>query len=115
MTQQGQVFKLATTNANGDPLWAYRYRLDGRGSRRPQVGGVASREAARRALRRELAWLRPGGRAATITLAELVEEYLEVHQAAPATIEKLRWLLAKATSSLGTVRLVELRSEAICA
>ena len=59
--------------------------------------------------------LPPGGRAATLTLAELVAEYLEVHQAAPATIEKLRWLLAKATDVLGNVRLVELRSEAICA
>jgi integrase len=114
MAQEGQVFKLRSCNANGDPLWAFRYRLDGRGSRRPQVGGFATRTQAQRALKRELARLRPGGRAATITLAELVEEYLEVHQAAPATIEKLRWLLGKATAALGGVRLVELRSEAIC-
>jgi integrase len=100
---------------SGDPLWAYRYRLDGRGSRRPQVGGFATRAKAQRALRRELARLRPGGRAATITLGELVDEYLDVHQAAPATIEKLRWLLAKATGALGMIRLAELRSEAICA
>jgi len=38
-----------------------------------------------------------------------------VHQATPATIEKLRWLLAKATEVLGNVRLVDLRSQPICA
>jgi hypothetical protein len=50
-----------------------------------------------------------------MTLAELVEEYLEVHQAAPATIEKLRWLLAKATATFGEVQLIDLRAEEICA
>ena len=50
-----------------------------------------------------------------MTLAELVEGYLEVHQAAPATIEKLRWLLAMATLAFGEVRLVDLRAEEICA
>jgi hypothetical protein len=40
---------------------------------------------------------------------------LQVHQAAPATIEKLRWLLAKATAAFGEVRLVEPRADAICA
>jgi|SRR5579862_6075670 len=39
MIQQGQVFKLKTKGPNGQPLWAYRYRLEGRGSERPQVGG----------------------------------------------------------------------------
>ena len=38
MIQQGQVFKLKTKGADGQPLWAYRYRLEGRGSERPQVG-----------------------------------------------------------------------------
>lgn len=115
MAQQGQVFKLTSCNANGDPVWAYRYRLGGRGSRRLQVGGFATRTEAQRALRRDLARLRPGGRAAMLTLAELVDDYLEVHSAAPATITKLRWLLAKATNTLGGVRLVDLRSDAICA
>ncbi len=45
----------------------------------------------------------------------MVEAYLEVHQAAPATIVKLRWLLAKATVAFGEVRLVDLRAEEICA
>ena len=36
--------------------------------------------------------LGPGGRAATITLAEWVEEYLEIHTGERVTIAKLRWL-----------------------
>src|SRR6266511_2273625 len=91
---------------------AYRYRVNGSRSKRPQVGGFATRAQAERALRRELERLRPGRQ---VMLAELVAEYLEVHQAAPATIEKLRWLLAKATAAFGEVRLVDLRSEEICA
>ncbi len=30
MSEQGQVFKLTARGADGRPLWAYRYRLDGR-------------------------------------------------------------------------------------
>ncbi len=39
MIQQGQVFKLKTRGADGQPLWAYRYRLDGRGYRRGALAG----------------------------------------------------------------------------
>lgn len=46
MIQHGQVFKLKTRGADGQPLWAYRYRLEGRSSERPQVGGFASRAEA---------------------------------------------------------------------
>src|SRR6266545_6882735 len=106
--QQGQVFKLKTKGPDGQSLWAYRYRLEGRVSARPQVGGFASRAEAQRALRKALERLGPGGRAATMTLAELVEEYLEMHQAERVTIAKLRWLLSKATAELGDVRLAEL-------
>ena len=35
MWQQGQVFKLKAKSTDGQPLWAYRYRLDGRGLARP--------------------------------------------------------------------------------
>lgn len=59
--------------------------------------------------------LRPGGRAATITLAELVDEYLEMHQAEQVTIAKLRWLLGKATAAHGDVRLAELSPEDVYA
>jgi hypothetical protein len=83
MIQQGQAFKLRAKGADGQPLWAYRYRLEGRGSVRPQVGGFATQAEALKALRKMLDRLGPGGGAATITLGELVEEYLEMHQAEP--------------------------------
>jgi hypothetical protein len=95
MIQQGQVFKLKTKGADGQPLWAYRYRLEGRGSERPQVGEFATRAEAETALCKVLDRLGPGGGRGTITLAEFVDEYLEMHQAAPITIAKLRWLLGK--------------------
>jgi hypothetical protein len=53
------------------------------------------------------------GTATTLTLACLVEEYLAQHDAQPETIEKLRWLLAKAVRSFGDRRLGELRSQEI--
>jgi integrase len=108
MIQQGQVFKLKAKGPNGQPLWAYRYRLEGRGSERPQVGGFATRAEAEKALRKVLDRVGPAGGRATITLAEFVDEYLEMHQAAPVTIAKLRWLLAKATAELGENRLADL-------
>ncbi len=108
MIQQGQVFRLKAKSGDGQPLWAYRHRLEGRGSARPQVGGFATRADALKALEKVLARLGPGGRAGTMTLGELVDEYLEMHQAEPVTIAKLRWLLGKATAALGEVRLAEL-------
>jgi integrase len=108
MIQQGQVFKLKTKGPDGQPLWAYRYRLEGRDSERPQVGGFATRGEAEKALRKVLDRLGPGGGRGTITVAEFVDEYLEMHQAAPVTIAKLRWLLGKATAELGEKRLAEL-------
>jgi integrase len=112
--QQGQVFKLTARGADGEPLWAYRYRLDGRGSGRPQVGGFASRVEAQKALRKALDRVGPG-RGGAITLAEFVEEYLELHQAEPVTIAKLRWLLGKATSALGEKRIADLSSKDVYA
>ena len=61
MVQQGQVFKLKTKGPDGQPLWAYRYRLEGRNSERPQVGGLATRAEAEKALRKVLDRLGPGG------------------------------------------------------
>jgi integrase len=58
-------------------------------------------------LRRRNGWLGP------ITLSELVAEYLAQHEAAPRTIAKLRWLLAKATGAFGDRRVVDLQSEEI--
>src|SRR6266511_2871170 len=114
MAQQGQMFKLKTRGADGKPTWAYRYRVDGRRSARPQVGGFASQGEAVQALKVALERLhRRNGRVARITLSELVEEYLAQHEAAPCTIAKLRWLLAKATCAFGDRRVVELRSDEI--
>ena len=42
ITQHGHLIRLKTSGADGKPLWAYRYRVDGRDSARPQVGGFAS-------------------------------------------------------------------------
>jgi integrase len=113
--QQGQVFKLKARSAEGEPLWAYRYRVAGRGSARRQVGGFASRAEAQRALQNKLVRLVPGRRSATLTLGEWVAEYLEAHQGERVTVAKLRWLLGKATAELGEVRLAELSSERVCA
>src|SRR5438105_858191 len=115
MVQQGQVFKLKAKGANGQALWAYRYRLEGRGSARPQVGGFASRAEAKQALGKVVERLGPAGRGASMTLAELVEEYLEMHQAEPVTIAKLHWLLGKATAVLGELRLAEILPEQVYA
>ncbi len=50
-----------------------------------------------------------------MTLADLVEEYLGMHQGERVTIAKLRWLLGKATSALGGVRLADLSPKEIYA
>jgi len=62
MIQQGQVFKLKAKGADGQALWAYRYRLEGRGSARPQVGGFATRAEALQALAKVLDDWVPAGR-----------------------------------------------------
>jgi integrase len=115
MIQQGQVFKLKAKGSDGAPLWAYRYRDAGRGSMRRQVGGFATRTEAQCALRKVLDRIGPGGGAATMTLNDLVSEYLCVHQAAPVTLAKLRWLLGKATATIGDTRLMELSPRQIYA
>jgi hypothetical protein len=114
MIQQGQVFKLKSKGPDGELLWAYRYRVEGRGSARLQVGGFATKAEAQRALQNKLGRLLPGGRAATMTLIEWVEEYLATHQGERVTIAKLRWLLGKATATLGDVKLVKLSPEQVC-
>jgi hypothetical protein len=113
--QQGQVFKLKAKSVDGEPLWAYRYRVAGRGSARRQVGGFGTRAEAQRALQNKLARLLPGARSATLTLGEWVEEYLGAHQGERVTVAKLRWLLGKATAELGEMRLAELSPEQVCA
>jgi hypothetical protein len=114
--QQGQVFRLKATAANGEALWAYRYRTGGRGAGRVQRGGFSTERDAAEALERALERLRRSSvMASAITLTELVDEYLAKHDAQAETIEKLHWLLAKAVRVFGDRRLSELRSPEIAA
>src|SRR5919201_2721391 len=114
MVQQGQVFQLTRCGHDGERLWAYRYRAGGRGSKRVQRGGFASEADARDALERELERLRREARIARrLTLDELVETYLAQHDVQPVTIEKLRYLLGKATSLFGERRIGELTPQEI--
>jgi hypothetical protein len=77
MSQQGQVIRLKRTGQDGEPPWAYRYRVGGRGSKRVQRGGFVSERDAAEALERELERLRRERRVSrSLTLAELVEVYL---------------------------------------
>jgi hypothetical protein len=116
MSQQGQLIRLRRTGRKGEPLWAYRYRVGGRGSKRVQRGGFASERDAAEALERELERLRRERRLArSLTLAELVEAYLAQHDVEPVTIEKLRWLLGKAVAAFGDRPVSEIRSEEIAA
>ena len=114
MVQQGQTFELKRCGTGGERLWAYRYRTGGRGSKHVQRGGFASEQDAREALERELERLRRERRIARrLTLAELVEVYLVQHDVQPVTIEKLRYLLSKATAVFGDRRVGELTSQEI--
>ena len=116
MVQQGQVFELTTRGRDGGRLWAYRFRVGGRGSRRIQRGGFESEQAAAEALERALEQLRrEQGLVESPTLAEFVEVYLAQHEGEPETTAKLRWLLQKAVRVFGERRLSELRSPAIAA
>jgi integrase len=114
--QQGQVFELTSKRADGQTLWAYRYRTGGRTSKRIQSGGFASEQDARAALERTLEKQRRGqGSGRMPTLAELVEQYLAQHEAASVTLEKLRWLLTHAVVAFGERRLDELQPHEIAA
>src|SRR5438132_9727078 len=114
MVQQGQLIELTRRGRGGEPLWAYRCRAGGRGSKRVQRGGFASEQDAREALERELERLRRERRIARrLTLAELVETYLAQHDVQPVTIEKLRYLLSKATAVFGDRKVGELTSQEI--
>jgi integrase len=116
MSQRGQLIRLKRTGRDGEPLWAYRYRVGGRDAKRVQRGGFPSERDAAEALERELERLRRERRVArSLTLAELVEAYLEQHDVEPVTIEKLRWLLGKAVATFGERPVGELRSQEIAA
>jgi hypothetical protein len=91
-------------------------RTGGPDSRRLQRGGFTSECDAAEALERALEQLRrQTGVGSTLTLKELVEEYLAQYDPEPETIDKLCWLLAKALRAFGGRRLPELRSQEITA
>src|SRR6266498_3735574 len=107
---------MKSNQPDGTALWGYRYRTGGRGSGRVQRGGFCSERDARESLERALERVRrANGTGTALTLTGLVDEYLAQHDAQPETIEKLRWLLAKAVSEFGDRRLGELRSQEIAA
>lgn len=58
MSQQGQLIQLKRTGRNGEALWAGRYRVGGRDTKRVQRGGFASERDVAEALGRELERLR---------------------------------------------------------
>ncbi len=110
MKQQGQVFELKTRSHGGEAVWAYRYRIAGRDSRRLQRGGFKSERAAREALERALARLRrEQGLVEAPRLRELVDLYLAQHGGEPETVAKLRWLLTKAVRAFGHRRINQIR------
>jgi integrase len=116
MTQQGQVFELKGKGGDSRTVWAYRYRVGGRGSRRVQRGGFESEQAAAEALARALERIRrEQGLVEAPRLHELVDVYLAQHDGEPETVEKLRWLLAKAVRSFGHRRISQLRPAEIAA
>jgi integrase len=116
MSQQGQLIRLKRTGRGGELMWAYRYRVGGRDSKRVQRGGFASEQDAVDALERDLERLRREQRVSrSLTVAELVEAYLEQHDVDPVTIEKLRWLLGKAVAVFGDRPVGELSSPEIAA
>jgi hypothetical protein len=114
--QQGQVFELSSTSGDGQALWAYRFRTGGRTSRRIERGGFASEQDARAALERAIEKQRRLlGTGRMLTLTEFVEQYITQHEASPVTLEKLRWLLARAVAAFGDRRLDELQPHEIAA
>jgi hypothetical protein len=112
--QQGQVLQLKRCGRDGKPQWAYRYRAGGRDLWRVQRGGFVTEQDAIDALNRELDRVRREQRIPrSLTFAELADVYLAQHDVQPVTIEKLRWLLSKATAVLGERRIGELTAQEI--
>src|SRR2546425_10359848 len=109
MKQQGQVFELKTRSHGGEAVWAYRYRIAGRDSRRLQRGGFKPEQAAREALERALGRLRreQGRRGAKAARARRSLPGAARRRA--QTVAKLRWLLTKAVRAFGPRRINQLR------
>ena len=113
--QHGRIIELKTTGPGRPRLWAYRYRVDGRGSRRIQRGGYLTADDAREALQQALTATRRRKGRIRVTLADLAEEYLAQHDGQPETTAKLRWLLTKSTATFGSTPLTDLDAREIAA
>src|SRR5919197_6616500 len=111
MSQQGQLIRLKKKGRDGEAPWGSatawvavsRSGSSGAGSSEPDAANALERELER--LRRERRVSR------SLTLAELVETYLAQHDVQPVTIEKLRYLLSKATAVFGDRKIAELTSQ----
>ena len=104
--QHGQVVELKKRAVDGSPVWAYRYRTDGPGSRRLQRGGFASERDAEEALERAFARLRRQKGVGHHAAAE------RARRGVPRPIRRVTgddrqacWLLAKAVRTFGGRRL----------
>lgn len=105
--QRGQVFKLPGGS------WAIRYYQNGR---RKQRGGFQTKSEAGLALASALRRSRLGPDALERqdwTVQELVDRYMAQHQAAPATLARLRSMLRKATDTFGDIAVRDLLPDEI--
>jgi hypothetical protein len=76
--------------------------------KRSERGGFRTKGEARERLEKELRLMRTG-RQPDVTLEELVDRFLIEHEAAPRTLERMKWLLGKATKQEGDRAILEIR------
>lgn len=109
MSQRGQVFRL------GDGTWAFRYtNSPGRRPLRPQRGGYPTRADARDALDQELRRLKLGNAVrAEEPLSSLIAEFLGQYEAAPSTVDWVKYHLAKIEAAFGGVPVGALQASEI--
>ncbi len=85
--QQGQVFRLGNATEE-KALWAYRYRVGGRGSRRVQrVVSLPSATRSRRSSGRWSGFAVNEAAGSALTHGELVDEFLAQHDGEPETVK----------------------------
>jgi hypothetical protein len=88
MAQKGQVLKLKTRGPGGKPTWAYRDRVDGRRSARPQVGAFASQGEATQALQATLERLHRRNGARADHVVGRLERRLRSHRRGACAIQR---------------------------
>jgi integrase len=93
--QQGQVKKVK------GGTWSYRY-YDADGKRK-QVGGFETRDKARAAVKAKLTEMKGPAPPRVLTLQQLADEFLAVHQAEPNSLAMLGYALRHSTAAFGDV------------